>query len=189
MTLHLRGLFTPPTLSPTQKTHAPVHGAVNVFKGWKRVPSVVCVVLTVPRSAVLLLAGDTAEEEGDLFPLHCRIHVSTHDHYFAGTLHVAPGRINAQFGELAIDEDGAPLDEGPLVASFFAPAWMLTQPGVNIVLGLLSTGLVLKRYLETLGDELEVFSAPVTNTRHVHIVPERPALPDEMKALRAQLPI
>jgi hypothetical protein len=185
--LHRFGLYSTPVLVPTWKDQAIVRHPVDTFQGWKSVPSVVCVVLVVPRDKFLPVLNTQGIRS---IPLHCHTrHSGGQTSFFSGSLQIAPGYVYVTPGHppsVTIEEDPKGFsglkDAQSLVVSVLVPSWALTLPDTRIALALKATPSTVSTFMRRLGSALEIFSASITDQKHVHIVPQRPNLTHEMSA-------
>jgi hypothetical protein len=191
--LHLHGLYTTPVLSPSWKIHAAQYKDPNndIFKEWKTVPPVVCVILVIPRSAYASIL-----EDSDIRTIPMHVH-TLHNHrtgrssnHFSCNLQVAPGRIDVMQGHppsVLIEEDtqggAAGLRESQsLIVSFLMPSWLLTMPGTTVALAFGASVSSSMKLMRRLGMHQELFSASVTDKKHVHILPRRPNVQKELES-------
>ncbi|KAI0818478.1 hypothetical protein BC628DRAFT_1424076 [Trametes gibbosa] len=163
---------------------APPRAARGRLAQWTSIPPLVRIYLIVPQEtfAVLWARPETP-------PLHCVV-------WAVGAFECAFQSIHATFG--TVTETGSPTcpavtiqeadgafdeDASPLVVSFVVHTWMLTNTIPDpeaLVVGfcLKSTPLTASTYGPVLGHNLSLFSASLSDTAHVHIVPEaRPPAP------------
>jgi hypothetical protein len=189
LVMHLHGLYTTPVLSPEWDKRMPqIPGRVSLFEGWKEKAAVVCVILEVPRKALQPLLDVGVQD----VPLECNTFNGTgQTSSFSATLHAVLGHVQSEpqgLTKVTIVED---LRSGPakvtgarsLVLSFLVPAWVLVLPDTRITVSARPNPLTMSKLLPKLGLQLEIFSSPVTDTKYVHILPERPDLSGELRAM------
>ncbi|TFY64352.1 hypothetical protein EVJ58_g2685 [Rhodofomes roseus] len=177
--LHLHGVVTTKSLSPAWRSQLMPNANPRVFCGWADIPPVVCVLLTVPRES-LTRAFDGTER---LLSMALMCHLSSPGgriDTFACDLHAIPGRVEptpGAPGAAAIVRDERGVEGAPsLVVSFLVPAWLLTIPQTQVLFAIRPTPVVAADLLDKLGPMLEIFSAHLTDKRHVCVARERPGV-------------
>lgn len=130
--LHVMGLHTFDFLGNYRQAHPDAQANVGVFKDWKDVPPVVCIVLTVSRGALKPLI-ETGGGAGNPF-LHCETWNRGGQNYYS-CFHPVFGKVRREGDKVVIDEspDGWH-GTSPLVVSFWVPSWtLITHPNDTIV--------------------------------------------------------
>lgn len=152
----------------------------GIFRRWSTVPPVVYVFLQVPRSKLQVLEEIHADVIGTP-ALYCD---------FRGTSsHSIFSSVNTVFGNLrstgTVDDPNVALDvdplgwEGaaPLVLSFWMPAWILMTAPQTAEIGLAVRSTPATYFLAAkLGLKLSLYSAPLTDTKHVFVIRDRPRI-------------
>ena len=185
--LHFRGLYpidniVPPSMSGQESLR-------NRLREWGSIPSVVCVVLKVPRRYLQILE-DMDDDKVGTPPMQCETSSATFHN-----LHVDFRPI---FGDIKVSrasgEDHVEIIEdiqgfrghSPLIVSFYLPSVLaLLGPPVDIGLHLRTTPDATIFFAE-LGMGLTIFSAPLTDREHIHIVRHRPSNPAESARIRSR---
>jgi hypothetical protein len=178
--LHLYGIYTAPMLTPLWRDSVE-DASPAIFRGWSHVPPVVCVVFSVPRARIDPLVQD----ELGSFPLLCNLTTNQgHSNAFACTLQAVSGKMVVASGcpaQVSIREDSRGVAHAEaLVVSFLAPAAALTYSSMRIALAIQSTPATSFKFMAKLGLELVIFTTALNDQDHVHILPSRPGLPDEL---------
>jgi hypothetical protein len=149
------------------------------FFGWKEIPSIVCIVLTVPRHHL----NPLEEMEPDQIKtpiLQCE---SGDDNFHA--IHTS---VQLIFGELELsnvaDECSAIIKEdplgwegqSPLVVSFYVPSWVLTIAPTKTRIGLhiRNTPDIVGSLISKLGMRLTIYSTFLSDKEHVAVLRSRP---------------
>ena len=186
--LHVYGISTTPSLSPRWRYFVPDSNDFSIFRGWDDIPPVVCVVLSVPTHKLKVFEG--TEDLGSM-PLMCNLFTTQHDNAFACNIQAVAGHVEAFESStppslrIVCNERGVK-DARFLVLSFLAPSWLLTLPRSSVRFAIKSTPLTTAHFMRKLGGFLELFSAPLTDTRHVRVTKHRPGLfrdPDASEVL------
>ncbi|KII85956.1 hypothetical protein PLICRDRAFT_56433 [Plicaturopsis crispa FD-325 SS-3] len=172
--LHLLGMYSAATLLPSSSM-LDIKLMPQRLRSWGTMPPVVCMLLVIPQKKMLVL-----EESG--MPSNVNLHAVVRGHNFLNAF----SHIQTSFGAPNI-QDGAFVDlkDDPLgklgssstVVAFWVPSWMLgVRPqSITVALALQSTpGATSRALVSKLGMDLEVFSAPLTDPEHVHILREMP---------------
>ncbi|KAG1851296.1 hypothetical protein DFJ58DRAFT_704196 [Suillus subalutaceus] len=179
--LHLLGVFDVDWLS-LQKVRE-VHRVERpfVFRDWKTLPQIVCVVLVIPRARLQPLLP-TLDEAGTPV-LQCDVRGVTTSNAFSC--------INTVFGTVKISGKGdgktAAIEEdatrrygtSPLVVWFWVPYMVLLDDHrLSVVLSVLSTPATCMLAMK-LGLDLSLFRADIGDEKLVHILRQRPnAVPE-----------
>ena len=149
------------------------------FLGWKEVPSIVCIVLKVPRHHL----NPLEEMEPDQIKppmLQCE---SGDDKFH--TIHTS---VQLIFGELELsgvaDKCSAVIKENPkgwegqspLIASFYLPSWVLTIAPTKTSIGLhiRNTPDTVRSLMGKLGMRLTIYSTFLSDQEHVTVLRSRP---------------
>jgi len=172
--LHRNGLYTSHHISLPRK-----HG---IFAEWDTLPSLVRVVLVVPRDKLDIFSGP---EVGTPL-LQCDIGGNMTHNIFS-SLHVAFGRVistgTSSSPRVLFEEDPqGQQGSSPLVVSFTMSTVVLTdlepQKDLLVSLGLRSsTGSI--PFIAKLGPMLRIYSAKLLDKSHVHVLPEQPLTPNK----------
>lgn len=176
--LHVFGISTTPSLTPMWRCLVPDSNDFSVFRGWDDVPPVVCIVLSVPTHKLKVFDG--TESRGSM-PLICNLFTKgQHDNAFGCNLHAIAGHVEASSSTppevVIVRNERGVKDARFLVLSFLAPSWVLTLPKLEVRFAIKSTPTTSSRFMRRLGGFLELFSVPLTDTRHVRIVKHRPGV-------------
>ena len=124
-------------------------------------------------------------------PLMCNLFTPQHDNAFACNIQAVAGHVEASESftppslRIVCNERGVK-DARFLVLSFLAPSWLLTLPRSYVRFAIKSTPLTSAHFMHKLGGFLELFSTPLTDTRHVRVTKHRPGLfrdPDASEVL------
>ncbi|EIN05453.1 hypothetical protein PUNSTDRAFT_74840 [Punctularia strigosozonata HHB-11173 SS5] len=178
--LHLFGLYTVDPLTSRWRELAMSHPPMSLFKDWKDVGPVVCIALTVPRSALLPLI-----ELGDSSPtIMVQLWSGMYVNAFLA-INAVPGRIvDSPGGQhcAVIAEDPRGLkDASHVVFTFWAPTWIVVAAGLTVALCLKPNPIISVKFVKSLGIELELFSAPVNDSTHVRVLRNRPNCTNELE--------
>ncbi|KAJ6496758.1 hypothetical protein DFH09DRAFT_1204932 [Mycena vulgaris] len=177
--LYLRDVYCPEALGPRRATITPTDRGVGLFKGWKEVPPVVCLVLVIPRERIRLLEGETGRRLGSPM-FQCEVRGRTFHNIFSciqailGTASIQGSGSNAQ---VSITENAAGWSgSSALVVSVFVPAFNLVYDSgsTKISLGLHPTPITSRLLDDTLGPMLVLFTADVMDRSAVYVTMNRP---------------
>ncbi|KIM36069.1 hypothetical protein M413DRAFT_31975 [Hebeloma cylindrosporum] len=166
-----------------------IRGTDDRFNGWNDIPSVVCVILVVPRQHIKVL--EDMDPDAIRTPtLQCESKGSTFYNIHA-SFQAIFGDIQASEVEgepiIALNEDPAGWDgNSPLIVTFYMPSWILTHAPTDTQIGLFvrSTPRVTESLRDTLGFLLPVYETSLADTEHLHISPHRPNNGREIFRLR-----
>lgn len=174
--LHRHGVYRAPFFHmKTTKT--------GRFLAWDTVPDLVHIILVIPRDKLGVLEHSKPEEIGNP-PLHCDIFGVRSLNLFTA-VHVAFGRAislgTKSRPQIMFEEDiKGWAGDSPLVASFVAPSWILSDleppEQLNIGFSVRNTPAACAALIKKLGLTLRVFSAKLMDDSLVHVLPE-PLLP------------
>ena len=151
------------------------------FSAWDTVPDLIRIILVVPREKLAVLKYSKPEEIGTP-PLHCDI-FGERCHNMFTAVHVAFGRaipVGTKSRPQVIFEEDLKgwAGDSPLVVSFIAPAWLLSDleppKQLNIGFGVVNTPGACATLIKKLGITLRLFSAKLMDEAHVHVLPEHP---------------
>lgn len=164
--------------------HAEVLTKSGRFSEWTFIPPLIRVVLVVPRDRLRFIRETLNPLKTPA--LQCMVAGVMSRNYFS-SVHVAFGVV-VPTGTLSnpsirfIEDAKGMLGTQCLVASFIMPARLLTdrdpQNHLHIHLVLRPTVASIDKFARKLGTDLSLFSAPLTDTEHVHILPEHTITPD-----------
>ncbi|KAF8914415.1 hypothetical protein CPB84DRAFT_1841121 [Gymnopilus junonius] len=164
----------------------------NRFAGWKELPSVVCVVLKVPR-AYLKRLEDIDLGDSSVPILNCTSKGPQSHNIFSS--------IRPMFGDITISRNvaGEPqvdiiedsegwMNNSPLIVTFYMPTWIILKNnpetfsiGLNIRANLRNAALFAPKF----GLELSIYSTKLTDMEHIQIVRHRPGNIGEIARLRS----
>ena len=187
--LHLLEVFS--FLAFTPQVYADVKD--GPLKRWKNIPPVVCITLQVPRKTFDILDKYSASEIGSPI-LFCSLMGNTAHNYFQ---HYQSfwGKINAKYGNDSSQEPRLTLEEDPegfrgssaAIFIFHVPSWILGIEASQwkATVAIRCNPLLALQLTLALGPYLNLFSADLTDRRHVHITSERPGNPNGLQKLRS----
>ncbi|KAJ7695068.1 hypothetical protein B0H17DRAFT_1056261 [Mycena rosella] len=176
--LYLRGVCRVEALGPQHATPVPIDRTKGLFKGWKEVPSVVCLVLVIPRQKIRLLEGEIGRNLGSPM-FQCELRGRNFHNIFSciqAVLGTASIRGSGSAGQVSITEDAAGWSgTSPLIISVFVPAFNLVfdPQSTKVYLGLHSTPATSILYVK-LSPPLTFFAADVMDKVAVYITTNRP---------------
>ena len=185
--LYLRGLYNVESLHLDCLER--LRGTADRFNGWNDIPSVVCVVLVIPRQHIKVLE-DMNPDAIRTPTLQCESKGST--------FHNIHASFQAIFGTVQVSEvEGEPIialnedlsgweGDSPLIVTFYMPSWILTYAPTDTQIGLFvrSTPRVTKSLYNKLGFLLPVYETSLADTEHIHVSPHRPNNLGEIYRLR-----
>ena len=185
--LYMRNLHSPDVLGAQYLES--VRGPSDRFLGWKEVPSIVCIVLKVPRHALNPLEEIDPDQIGTPM-LQCESE--------NGSFHNIHTSIQLIFGELKVSnvagERSAIITEdpqgwegkSPLIATFYLPSWILTitPKGTTIGLHVRNTPQSLISLMGKLGMRLTIYSTSLSDTEHIEVLRHRPDNVGEVERTR-----
>ncbi|TFK74177.1 hypothetical protein BDN72DRAFT_813437 [Pluteus cervinus] len=182
--LHLRGLYTTDSLRPGFMAPG-LDKARSRLSTWKDIPPVVCVLFTVPRKHIKVLEDEDPNIVGTPH-LQCEIyHAMGHSAYASLQAVFGIVQVSAAGEQVTIIEDEKGWHgSSPFILIFWVPSWTLMQNPreLNIRLALKSTPGAAK-LTPLLGLSLELFLTKMTDTKHVHVLRDRPNAPGELTRL------
>ncbi|KAL1946437.1 hypothetical protein VTO73DRAFT_15564 [Trametes versicolor] len=159
---------------------APPRAAPGRLSQWTSIPPLVRIYLVVPPEKFAVLR-DRAETP----PLHCVVSANGSRPFECGfqSVHATFGTLtqtgSAASPAVVVQEAKGAFDSdaSPLVVSFVVHTWMLTDAvpdpaNIFVEFCVKSTPFTARTYMSELGLRLAIFSAPLSDTEHVHIVPE-----------------
>ena len=172
--LDVNNISDPPSL--------PSSSDMRYLPGWGVMPSVVCVVLVVPRQALDVFAN----EQQALAGLYMQASVRNHNlnNSFAA-IHTTFGEVhhNGRRGEnliLSIHEDRSGwYGESDLIVAWMVPSWRLTlshPSAITIALQLLLTPNATVQYRSKLGPVLDIYCTPLYGEGIVFVMEHLPGL-------------
>ena len=175
--LYMRNLYSLDVLEAQYLER--MRGPRDRFLGWKEVPSIVCIVLKVPRHYLNSLEEIDPDQIGTPM-LQCE----SED----GSFHNIHTSIQLVFGELEVSniagERSAIIMENPqgwegkspLIATFYLPSWILTVTPKETRIGLhvRNTPQSLMSLMDKLGMRLTIYSTSLSDTEHVEVLRHRP---------------
>ncbi|KAJ7746839.1 hypothetical protein DFH07DRAFT_889361 [Mycena maculata] len=173
--LYLRGVYCPEFLGPRRA----VINRSGLFKGWKEIPALVCVVLVIPRERIQRLERMSSQGLGSPM-FECGLRGQTFQCIFA-CIQAVLGTVSFQGsgsdGRVSIAEDAAGWSGiSPLVVSVLVPAsnLVLEPQCTQVTLGLHTTPTTAVTWSGILGPMLTLFTADVTDTSAVYVTMNRP---------------
>ncbi|CUA73099.1 Protein TIC 214 [Rhizoctonia solani] len=182
--LHLAGVMTFDELTPNWYDNPGYRPDPSkrsgVLTGWKEIPPIVCVVLTVPRRRLTEVFGGPIEKVGTPY-LVCCIQYRQVAHNIS-VPHAVWGRIiKSQDSDRVVIEEDPKGKQGhsDLIVSFWAPTRTVEELDTTVDLRLKPTMASVLSYYMKLPKLLEVFTAKMTDKQHVTILPYRPTLSSE----------
>lgn len=188
--VHLLGVDTAiPVLQPNQKV-VPVNTKTGKLGVWGSVPSLVCIVLTVPRRELKVLTDFDPSQIGSP-TLKCEVR-SPHGHNVIYDFHPVFGTVSTtgskEYTCIRIQEDPAGWSgTSPLVLSFWYPSWQLmTHPHETFIsFGVRSTPQMSHfHFMRAFGPAMNIYEANLDN-KNVVVARERPNLPGELAKINA----
>ncbi|KAF8801768.1 hypothetical protein BYT27DRAFT_7114103 [Phlegmacium glaucopus] len=153
---------------------------VGRFSAWDTVPDLIRIILVVPREKLSVFESSKPDEIGTP-PLRCDIFGERCQNMFT-TVHVAFGRAipmgTKSRPQVIFEEDlKGWAGDSPLVASFIAPSYLLSDleppEQLSISFGVLNTPACVT-LIKKLGITLRLFSAKLMDETLVHVLPEHP---------------
>lgn len=188
---HILGVITMDTLRPGYVQKRRQLSSSTAFHEWASIPEVVCIALTVPRSAISRWEAHL-NKCGTPFLLGNVISMRSGFHNTFGCIHIVHGTLSTtgvgehRRGVIHGDSRGF-FGESPMVATFVVPAWFLLFPEVRVAISVLSTPVAVQDLVKELGLQLQLFSADLSDKTHVHILPERPDIRAEPTTLACMI--
>ena len=177
--LHLLNVYSVDTLK-TPLNSAGHDSKSRDLRDWKNMPPVVCVTLEVPRERLKLFTDGDVMKIGTP-PVHCLVQSSSDGRPWQnifGAVQIGFGKVktcgtpfSGSF-EVGIVEDMAGWSgTSPLLASFYAPAWMLLlQPRTaSVEFGIQSTPQSIRAFVDSLGLQMAVYQTTLADTEHVYV--------------------
>ncbi|KAG8774571.1 hypothetical protein FRC12_001912 [Ceratobasidium sp. 428] len=179
--LQLHSIYTTPTLRSNWRGIRSPQPPSDIFRDLPNVPSVVCVVFTVPRKSLQPLIKNP--DNAGVPILECHIGSNNSEPF-------AYASIYAVWGKCTIDSEGTKtvtLEEDKdgitgnsnLVVMFWAASHLLETKNTSISLALKRTSYSAGMFTHTLGENLALFKTSSNNREHVRILPYMPALTAE----------
>ncbi|CAE7207029.1 unnamed protein product, partial [Rhizoctonia solani] len=182
--LHLAGVMTFDELTPNWYDNPGYRTAPDkrsgVLEGWKEIPPIVCIVLTVPRQKLNEVFGGPVDKVGTPY-LVCCIQYRQVAHNIS-VPHAVWGRLvkSRDSDRVVIEEDASGKHgHSDLIVSFWAPTRAVEELDTTVDLRLKPTMASVLTYYMKLGQLLDVFTAKMTDKHHVTILPYRPTLASE----------
>lgn len=185
--LHLRNLLTMDTLKPSYLEK--LRSTQDRFHGWKDVPSVVCVVLKVPRRNIKIL--EDMDPDKILTPsLECHTTGPNFDNIHSSLQFVFGDmqrsvRMGESVVEILEDRKGWK-GSSDLIVTFYMPSWMLLRESKGVTISLhvhVSPGSMALLHAK-LGMFLTIYSTTLMDTERLQLVRERPGNAGELDRLR-----
>lgn len=190
--LHIWGVYSETPFLPGFVAKAFGTGT-GVFRDWKSIPPVVCIVLKVPRSALNVL--NDVHGNKIIHPiLECETFCGMQWHNFHSSIRPIFGEIidsPVDKGKKIIVEDEKGFSgKSPLVISFFVSSFILAQTPNRASVGLRikSTGPGSSEFMKKLGPSLRMYSTRLLDEDHVFVSPERPDNQGELQRIVAMNP-
>ncbi|KAF8914416.1 hypothetical protein CPB84DRAFT_1669124 [Gymnopilus junonius] len=187
--LYLRNLFTPMTMEPgfieDLRGSYPGHPC---FEGWEDVPSVVCIMLKVPRTALQCLEDIDADEI--LTPiLQCESRTPQGHNVHSSIQPIFGDFSTSYLGHVGITEDQrAWRGNSSLIVTFYMPTWIiLSNKPQTVIIGLnmRSTPSAATLFLhKLLGPNLNIYSTNLADEEHIRVVRHRPDNLEDLDCLQ-----
>ena len=184
--LYMRNLYSAEVLETRYLESA--RSPRDRFFGWKEIPSIVCVVLTVPRHHIKPL-----EEMDEIKTpmLQCGESWTANSYNIHTSIQLIFGRLEvssvAGVTSAVIKEDPKGWEgKSPLIATFYLPAWILTVTPKETRIGLhvRTTPQSVMTFMGKLGMNLAIYSAYLSDTEHVEVLHHRPDNAGEVDRIR-----
>ncbi|KAI0804899.1 hypothetical protein GGR55DRAFT_690858 [Xylaria sp. FL0064] len=192
--LHMLGVFSTdpmnrwskrnedPTLTPFLSPVRPINGKWGDLRDWKNIPPVVCITFKIPRKKLTVFTNMDLNKLGTP-PVHCQLEGSDQlgmnrwQNIFPACQLIfgdisTGGKLYDDSYEISVQEDDAGWSgTSPLVASFFAPTFLLLQQpqGVQVVFGVHNSMATVAVFLHKLGPMLEVYKTTLDNSDAVYV--------------------
>ncbi|KAJ6624929.1 hypothetical protein B0H10DRAFT_2004878 [Mycena sp. CBHHK59/15] len=173
--LYLRGIYSVGSLRPERALVVEIDRGAGLFKGWKEVPPVVCVVLVVPR-----VLEDMEPQKLPSPAFQCEVLGRKFQNMFS-CIQVILGNVSVRGSgydcRVTIAEDAQGwFGTSPLVISVLVPAFILVSDpqATRIAFSIHPTPVTVMMLSRALDSMLTVFAADVTDKRAVHVVLNRP---------------
>ncbi|KDR84228.1 hypothetical protein GALMADRAFT_56123 [Galerina marginata CBS 339.88] len=161
----------------------------DCFQGWSDIPSVVCVVLKVPRRQLKALEDIDPEEIG-VPMLQCEMRGPSF-HNIHSSIQLIFGDFTAHHAPvepcIVISEDKKGWSgNSPLIVTFFLPSWVLlarAPRSFQVGLHVRSTPSTVHKVMPILGSTFTIYSTNLADSAHIQIVRNRPNIRDEINHL------
>ncbi|KAJ3557710.1 hypothetical protein NM688_g1321 [Phlebia brevispora] len=185
--LHLLGLVDDNSW-PWNDLFTPINRRAGRFRQWGSVPSVVCVVLPIPRHYLRVL-DDFKKAPNS--PVHAQIWGDMYCNGFScvqisfGTVSLKGTNEDAEV--LVAEDDRGKQGDSPAIVAFWAPVWVLCLAPLqsSVVFGPFST-LGNTALISELGLQMKLYSAPLMDESKVFISRKAPiTVTDDKEHLRA----
>ncbi|KAG8720900.1 hypothetical protein FRC09_008807 [Ceratobasidium sp. 395] len=165
--LHLQGVYTADSLKPDWRTRCYDQPIAAILKNWVDIPSVLCVVMTVPRGRIFHILGKDKNTTGTL-ALQCNLRANRDVEHSYTSIHCVWGTcdVDPESGAEVLTEDPRGTD-----------AYETKTVGFGIV----PNHNTIPTYLPKLGEPLELFTSDL-NDRHVKLLPYQPVLAYERQS-------
>jgi hypothetical protein len=166
----------------TNTTPHTIRSGTKLFEGWSHVPSLVCIILVVPRSKLKILEGFEMKELGKA-ALHCEVRGSSGIAHGFASLRTAFGELSnrgpSEHLDVSIRDDTLGLSGNePLVVSFDVPYYVLFDDPKELNVSLCarivlpsSSGME-----PQLGPTLKIFSASLSDSLHTCVAMNPPGI-------------
>jgi hypothetical protein len=175
--LHMYGIHTVDMIRPWLPEG--LETTQNVFRGWTRVPPVVCIVLVVPREKLrpLLIFGKATPV------LHCIVYGPTANNIFS-SVQTSFGTVTATgSGEnrkvFLMEDDAGWEGTSHVIATFWVPSWILSPrraPLEHVNLAVRATPATAELLTRQLGLYLALFTVPLSDRKQLFVITECPTL-------------
>jgi hypothetical protein len=182
--LHLLGVHTVPTFSPSFNQRGHGRGAIGL-RAWKHIPEVICITLKVPRDKLKAFTSLPLKELGTPI-VHCILQSaaasSPWQNIFSavqlsfGTVVASGSRTEDDFQIHVAEDESGWKGRSPLFASFYAPTWvtMLQPETTTIAFGVQSTPQSVMAFTGSLGIQMNVYETTLVDEDNVYITKYRP---------------
>ncbi|EPQ57659.1 hypothetical protein GLOTRDRAFT_128016 [Gloeophyllum trabeum ATCC 11539] len=179
--LHMHGLYTMAFLGYDWRKvpeirHPP---PPKIFRSWSHVPPVVCLALSVPRSALHPLLDSTLQGSPIL---QMQLTTPEGDCNTFAALHGMPGKIvPATEYPVLQDREASFQDATSFVFCCWVPTWLLTLPRTRVNLVIQSTPQAMMALLPRLGMMLSLYAVPLTDADSVQVLRSPPGIPSDFE--------
>lgn len=155
------------------------------FGQWFETPSIVCVVLLVPREKLRVLEAIPLDKLSTPI-LHCTVRGPKFHNIFS-SIQLTFGSIKSSVQDgisIEVDREGI-MGNSALIASFWMPKWIILKEQTNTIISLsVRSTLATVALIPYLGFDLDIFSTKAMDTNHVFITQNRPNLLNNAQVLR-----
>ncbi|KAG9092061.1 hypothetical protein FS749_016025 [Ceratobasidium sp. UAMH 11750] len=177
--LHLHGVHTADSLKPHWDTLFRSTPRSDVFKDWSSVPSLLCVVLTVPRQTFhrTLLQE---KRPRTIFRFQCNLRADSPTGSSFPSIRCAWGKCVPISGsdKVALQEDPHGVNgKSDLIVWFWAPSYVLAYKTKTVGFALVPTSDAFVLHGKNLGASLEIFTTNLEDKQRVRLLTYSPTAP------------